>query len=270
MPDHRKTIGILQPVFLPWLGYFEQMAQADHFIFLDDVQYTRQDWRNRNRIKTASGPIWLTVPTKKHPHRSSIRDIKINQEHDWQRRHIKSIEQNYGRCPYFQPFFSELVEAYRRDLRILVDLDCRLIKLMCRYLEIDTPTSFSSDVPRPAPDVRAEADGGPRTQRLIDICKHHRADRFYEGARGRDYININTFRSAGVDVIFQDYQHPEYPQQFGEFLSHMSAIDLIMNTGPEAPKILRWEWVSEDVAFSRKTGDGPVEPLVRPFPRGES
>ena len=101
-------IGILQPVFLPWLGYFEQMARVDHFVFLDDVQYTAQDWRNRNRIKTASGSIWLTVPVKGHPLGALIRGIEINQEQKWLRKHLLSIEQNYRNCPHFQPFFREL------------------------------------------------------------------------------------------------------------------------------------------------------------------
>ncbi len=230
MPQTRRTIGILQPVYLPWLGYFEQMAYADHFVFLDDVQYTHQDWRNRNRIKTATGSIWLSVPIRRRSHRTPLCDIEINTEHGWQRRHLRSIEQSYSKCPHFQPLFDELADEIRQPPTRLVDLDCRLIGLLCKYLEIDTPTSFASQVPQ-AP--------GDKNQRLIDLCRHHGAELFYEGARGRDYIDVERFHRAGIDVIFQSYRHPVYRQAFGEFLSHQSAIDLIMNTGPEAPAILR-------------------------------
>ena len=108
---HARVIAILQPVYLPWLGYFEQMAVADHFVFMDDVQYTRHDWRNRNRIKTAAGSIWLTVPVRKHPRDALIRDVEINYSENWPRKHLRSIEISYRKCPYFEPLFRELEVA---------------------------------------------------------------------------------------------------------------------------------------------------------------
>lgn len=228
------TVGILQPVYLPWLGYFEQMARTDHFVFLDDVQYTHQDWRNRNRIKTATGPTWLTVPIRRCPLHTPICEVEINDEHGWQRRHLRTIEQNYGKCRHFQPFFDDLASELRRAPRHLADLDCRLIHLLCRYLEIETPTSRASTISpsaQPAPRDRQE--------RLIDLCRHFGATRFYEGRSGRSYIDVDLFEEAGIEVVFQEYRHPSYRQAFGEFVSHQSAIDLVMNTGPEAPAILR-------------------------------
>lgn len=225
-----KTIGILQPVYLPWLGYFEQLAYAGHFVFLDDVQYTHQDWRNRNRIKTANGSTWLTVPIRRRPHGTLLRDVEVNQEQPWRRRHLRSIEQSYRKCPHFEPLYSELAAELEAVPRRLVDLDVRLIRLLCGHLDIDTPTSYSSEVRR---------QGAGRQERLIEICRAQAATRFYEGARGADYIEVERFRRAGVEVIFQSYRHPTYSQPYGEFLSHQSAIDLIMNTGPEAPAILR-------------------------------
>lgn len=236
-----ETIGILQPSYLPWLGYFEQLARADRFVFLDDVQYTRQDWRNRNRIKTASGPIWLTVPVKKHSLGAQIREIEVNYEHRWQRRHLLSIEQSYSKSRYFQPFFGELEQELSTRVSRLVDLDCRLIRLICRYLGIDTPTCRSSELPtndglRPVTGPGAVSDPN---QRLIDICRYFGAARFYEGASGAAYIDVERFQRSGLEVVFQAYRHPSYPQAFGDFVSHLSAIDLIMNTGPDAPEILR-------------------------------
>lgn len=249
-----STIGILQPMYLPWLGYFEQMAVVDRFVFLDDVQYTRQDWRNRNRIKTATGSIWLTVPVKKHRLGTRIRDIEINHEHHWQRRHLRSIEQNYGKCPFFQPLFGELESELDACPDRLAELDCRLIALLCRFLEIETETFLASELAESAgsgaaPGVQAREDPN---QRLIDLCLRLGGSRFYEGARGADYIDVERFRQAGVEVVFQDYQHPTYPQPFGEFLPYQSAIDLVMNTGPEAPAILR----SSSAVGDRWSGSG--------------
>lgn len=242
MASSGKIIAILQPVYLPWLGYFEQIARADHFVFLDDVQYTRQDWRNRNRIKTATGSIWLTVPIRRRSLKTLIRDVEINAEQDWPRRHLRSIEQSYSKCPHFQPFFGDVTGELRQPPRLLADLDCRLIRLVCRYLEINTPTSFSSEVPRtPRPLCGAsQASEIPdRNQRLIDICEHLGAQGFYEGSKGRSYIDTDRFRRAGIEVVFQSFQHPSYRQAFGRFLPYQSAIDLIMNAGPEAPAIVR-------------------------------
>ncbi len=232
----RTIIAILQPVYLPWLGYFEQMVVADRFVFMDDVQYTRRDWRNRNRIKTAGGSIWLTVPVVKHRRRARISDIEINYRQDWRRRHLRSIEVSYCKCPYFQPLFGELEQVLAATPARLLDLDCRLIRLLCRHLDISTPTSLSSEVPRAEEDAGTERD---KNQRIIDICRHFGADLLYDGARAADFIDVERFRQSGIEVVFQDYRHPTYQQAFGEFLSHQSAVDLVMNTGSEAPEILR-------------------------------
>lgn len=228
-----KIVAILQPVYLPWLGYFEQMAVADHFVFLDDVQYTRHDWRNRNRVKTATGPIWLTVPVRKHRRDSPIHDIEINNREDWRRRHLRSIEVNYSKCPYFQPLYSELERELSVSRSRLVDLDTSLISLLCRHLAITTPTSLASAIAKTAPSA------GDPNRRILEICRHHEAEILYDGARAARFIDVERFRDAGIEVVFQDYRHPRYRQAFGEFLSHQAAIDLIMNTGPEAPAILR-------------------------------
>ena len=229
MPE-KKVISILQPVYLPWMGYFEQMAYVDEFIFMDDVQYTRHDWRNRNRIKTANGPIWLTVPVKKHPLKTALRDIEINYSRNWVHKHLKSIEHNYKKTPYFQPLFSDIEAILTSKPAMLVELNCRLIRMLCTYLAIGTPTAFSSEVPATTPGL---------AERVIEICRHFGARVLYNGAKSAGYLHVEEFRKAGIALIFQDYQHPTYPQAFGNFLSHQSVLDLIMNTGPEAGTILR-------------------------------
>ncbi len=249
--NRRIIIGIIQPTFLPWLGYFEQIACADHFVLLDDVQYTHQDWRNRNRIKTASGPVWLTVPIRRRNHRALISEIVINYEKDWVARHLKTIRQNYGKCRYSQPLFSELEAVYRCRYQQLVELDVHLTKLLCQYLQIDTPISLSSQIPRIG-DASEVDPAGPRLApdknlRLIEICRHFSVNLFYEGASGASYIDIERFQRHDITVVFQNYRHPTYPQRHGEFLPYMSVVDLIMNTGPEAGQILRSSPVPEQL-----------------------
>lgn len=230
MRTTHKILGILQPCYLPWLGFFEQMAMVDHFVLLDDVQYTRQDWRNRNRIKTSSGVIWLTVPIQRRSHKALLNEIMINDETRWQRRHLRSIAQSYSKCPFFQPLYADLEREIAGSRGSLVDLDCRLIRLLAGYLDIDVSLSFASEVPK-------LAEG--RNERIRELLRAHRAICFYEGASGRDYLDVELLNRAGIGVVFQDYRHPVYRQVHGDFVSHLSAIDLIMNTGPEAPAILR-------------------------------
>lgn len=242
MAQQRKIIGILQPVYLPWLGYFEQMACSDLFVFMDDVQYTRRDWRNRNRIKTASGSIWLTVPVRQHPRGTLIKDISINHEQGWARKHIRSIEVSYQRCPFFEPLFSELAQVLGRRQQRLLELDCDLIALLCRHLEIGTPTACSSAVPRAQSRIEGHDQDHPnagKNRRIIEICRHFGATALYDGARAAAFVDSELFRRNGIEVVFQDYQHPTYPQAFGEFAPQQSVIDLIMNTGAEAATILR-------------------------------
>jgi hypothetical protein len=229
----RFAIGILQPAYLPWIGYFEQIASVDRFVVLDDVQYTHRDWRNRNRIKGPNGPVWLTVPICRQPLATPINQIRINDEHRWRRRHLMSIRQSYGRCPFFEPFFSQFEEILLEPYSHIVDLDLALMRLMCEYLEITTPIVRSSELNAECDDIRFEdSNTTAANARLIRLCTSLGAGVFYEGARGRDYLDVEAFNAQGVAVVFQDFDHPEYPQRHGGFLAQLSAIDLIMNVGP--------------------------------------
>jgi len=247
----KKVLGILQPVFLPWTGYFEQMAYVDQFIFMDDVQYTRHDWRNRNKIRVANGLVWLTVPVKKHDRDCSIKDIKINYQKNWIRKHIKTIELSYKKRPYFMPFFKDLSEILESRPPNLCELDVRLIKLIAEYLEIVTPTDFSSNVPRNGNEtqINEHSEGSSseqsKNQRIVEICKYFKADILYDGKRAEEFIDKDYFKENGIEVIFQNYIHPSYRQAFDGFIPYQSVIDLIMNEGPDAPKILRTSPVPE-------------------------
>jgi len=229
-----KWIGILQPAYLPWLGFFEQLDRVDLFVLLDHVQYTRRDWRSRNRILTHDGPIWLTVPVKKPPGGSmlgqTIREAEVDGEQPWARRHLRSIELAYSRAPFFDRYFPELEELYGRPFRYLAELDEALRVLLCRWLGIATPVVSSSEL----------GVTSAKGELILDLCLETGATDYYSGAAARSYLDADRFAEHGVRVWYQGYQHPTYPQLHGDdFVSHLSVLDLLMNVGPESLEVIR-------------------------------
>lgn len=222
-------LAIMQPGYLPWLGFFELMAYADLFVYFNDVQYTRQDWRNRNRVKTANGIVWLSVPVDAAPTTTSINHIRISYRERWYQKHLNIIEASYCKLPYFQPFFGELSHVLKEKYELLQDLDDAVIRLCMRYLDIDCRLAWSSDLGIVSCD---------KNDRLIQVCKAYSAPLLYDSKASQTFIETARFAAEGIEVVFQDYQHPQYPQRWGDFVSHLSAIDLIMNTGPEARQYL--------------------------------
>lgn len=229
-------IGILQPAYIPWLGYFEQIAYVDLFVFMDDVQYTRHDWRNRNRVKTSGGESWLTVPVKRHAFGTPINQVEINYDKNWISKQLKTLQHNYGVCGHFNPFFDTVEQQLAQRFQRLVDLDCALIREISRYLKIDTPFALASEVRRsPAPP---DGDADAKNWRILEICRHYNATVLYDGASAAQFIDVQRFAREGFRVVFQNYVHPRYPQRFGEFLTHMSTLDLIFNLGSAAREVL--------------------------------
>jgi len=224
-------MAVLQPGYLPWLGYFDQMARCDVFVCLDDVQYTKQDWRNRNRVKGEAGPIWLAVPIRKHSLRTRIGDIEIDDTHLWRRKHWRTIEQCYHSAPHFEAAGPELAAMYANDWRRLVDLDRAMVEWSCKQLGLTPTIVYASDL---------EIESDDPNERLLEIADRLGATVFYEGSAGRDYLDLDRFASRGVIVEFQDFAHPYYSQQWPKvgFVSHLSALDLILNVGPEAGAVL--------------------------------
>lgn len=223
-------IAILQPGYLPWLGYFDQLARVDVFVHYDDVQYTRADWRNRNRIKSPTGPAWLSIPVLTKNHRTlRICDIVIAAD-TWRATHRKSIEHAYRRAPFFDLVFPWLDEFYSQPVERLADACIASAELLARLIGIETRT------------VRGSALSGfedlRKTDRLIAICRHFGATDYLSGAAARGYLDVAAFTAAGIRVEFQEYRHPLYPQLWGDFASHLSVVDLLMNAGPASRKIL--------------------------------
>lgn len=218
-------IGILQPGYLPWLGFFEQLYRTDLFVLYDDVQYDKHGWRNRNRIKTAQGIQWLTVPVlHKFSDKSPVSAIQINNQQPWAKKHLTSIQHAYGKAPFFKSYFSVFEEVYAQSWEYLADLDIHFIQRIAAMLGLGYKTLVRSS------ELNLTQTG--KQERLVEICQHFGAHTFYEGAAGKNYIDTGLFAANGVAVKFQDYHHPVYAQLHGEFQPYLSIVDLVFNQGP--------------------------------------
>ena len=218
------TLVVLQPGYLPWLGFFDQVYRSDIFVFYDDVQFDKNGWRNRNRIKSPSGPHWLTVPVRVNSLEQRIFETEIDDRQPWARKHLGTIRQFYAKAPYLKRYLPELEETLmgRRWTR-LIDLDVAVIELMCRWLGIERPMLRSSEL----------GLTGERSERLLNICLSQGASRYLSGSAARAYLDTELFAAHGIEVLWQDYQHPVYAQQHGEFIPFLSALDLLLNCGED-------------------------------------
>jgi len=219
--------AIHQPQYLPWLGYFDKVAQADIFVILDDVQYKKNEWQNRNKIKTAQGWQWLTVPVI-YKFGEKINQVKINNQANWRKQHYQSLSINYKKASYFvqyDPFFKQV---YEQSWDKIVDINVYLLKHLLQLLKINTRLIRSSEL-----GIKTAS-----TERLVDICKSLKADTYLSGIGGRDYLDLPLFSQNNISVIFQEYKHPEYVQLYNKFEPFMSVVDLLFNHGQESISIL--------------------------------
>lgn len=223
------TVVVLQPGYLPWLGFFDQLRRSDVFVYYDDVQYDKHGWRNRNRIKTQAGPLWLTVPVR-HSGLGfpRIMDVEIDSRSPWARKHVASIRQAYAGAPFLRSYLPELEELLQRRWERIVDLDIAAVDVMARWFGLGRRTERSS----------ALGIGGERSERLLAICRHFNASTYISGDSAQDYLDTDLFARHGIDVEWQRFTHPTYPQQHGEFMPFMSALDLILNCGDESLAVL--------------------------------
>lgn len=225
-----KRIAILQSNYLPWKGYFDLIASVDEFVLYDDMQYTRRDWRNRNRIKTPAGLQWLTVPVRvKGRFEQTIRDTLIDGS-DWAGKHWKALSLNYRQAPSFEATAAWLAPLYQRGWTHLSMLNRALIEAVCAQLHIATPLSNSWDY--------ALADD--RNERLASICAQAGAQIYVSGPSARTYLDEAAFRRQGIAVEWFDYgPYREYPQLWGAFERQVSIVDLLFNVGVDAPGLVR-------------------------------
>ncbi|PYN46187.1 MAG: hypothetical protein DMD95_06985 [Candidatus Rokuibacteriota bacterium] len=224
-------IAIHQPHYLPWLGYFAKWAAADLFVFLDTVQYEKNGWQNRNRIKTRDGPRWLTAPVRARLG-TAIRDVMIDTTQPWRARHLRAIDNAYARAPSWPRHRDELQSFYGREWDRLAPLAVESARWLARALGISIPTRLASDLTLPDRD-RTDA-----TARLVGLCQAVGADIYLAGRDGALYLDADQFAAAGIAVETQRYEHPVYVQEHGEFAPFLSALDLLLMHGDEALGIL--------------------------------
>jgi len=219
-------VAVHQPQYIPWLGYFDKIAKSDRFVFLDQVQYKEREFQNRNKIRTKDGWMWLTVPAvSRHGGRQKICDVLIDNSAGWQRQHLESLRSWYGRAPFFNEHLPFFEDVYKRQWERLADLSTHIIKYLLEKFSISTPLTFEAEL-----DIHSA-----KTDRIIEICQKMKADTYLSGAGGRDYLEEEKFGRAGIKLVYQDYKHPVYRQQFmkdkDDFIPYMSALDLLFNEG---------------------------------------
>lgn len=226
-----KVIAILQSNYIPWKGYFDLINSVDEFVLYDDMQYTRRDWRNRNKIKTPSGTQWLTIPVQvKGKYSQRINETHIS-DSAWAGQHWKSILTNYQRASYFQ-HYHDLFEALYMSASqtLLSQINEHFLRAICEVLGIKTRISWSSEY--------EIIDG--KTERLVSICQQSGATHYMSGPAAKSYIDAAQFQAAGISLSFMDYDgYPEYPQLFPPFDHAVSILDLIFNVGTDAPNYMK-------------------------------
>jgi hypothetical protein len=211
-----------QPQYLPWLGFFDKMDRADLFVLLDTVQYKKNEWQNRNRIRTAAGWQWLTVPVHfRFP--MTLREVAIDESGVWRRKHREALRLHYARAPHRGALLSRLDDLLQEPAAGLADLNTRLVKLMAEILGVRTPVILASS-------LEALPDGADA--RLIALCRRLGCSTYLAGDGGRSYMDLEAFDRAGIRVESQRFRHPVYPQSHPGFEPNLSAVDFLMCRGP--------------------------------------
>jgi hypothetical protein len=221
-------ISIHQPGYIPWLGFFDKIFSCEKFVFLDDVQFQKNEFQNRNKIRVFDGDMWLTVPVKSKSD-TLLYDVKIDNTSNWIKKHIKSIELNYSNSEFFNEYWPEFELIFRKKYDNLINLNIDIIKFLLEKLKIKTETICSSEL----------NISDKNSDRILKICKALKAETYISGISGKNYLNIDDFKKNGIDIIFQKFQHPTYHQVFEPFHLNMSTIDLLFNEGGKASKIIK-------------------------------
>lgn len=220
-------IAIHQPEHLPYLGFMYKMSQCDLFVLLDDVQFQKNGFQNRNRIKTSQGAQWITVPVL-HSFGQKINEVNIENRTNWSRKHMQSFQANYAQAPYFWKYSSHLQDIYSKPWVSLCELNMALILFFAKELGLQTKILRSSSVSKT----------GEKNELLLSLCKTLHATSYLSGM-GASYLDVSLFQQNNIPVQYTNFTHPSYQQLYGEFLPNMSTLDLLMNCGPASAKILR-------------------------------
>lgn len=223
-------VAISQSNYIPWKGYFDMIAKSDVFVLYDEMQYTRRDWRNRNKIKTPNGLIWLTIPVKaKGNYYQKINEIRVS-DRGWAKKHLKSIELNYKKAAYFETVFPLIEQWYKEaaEFDFLSEINRFFLEKICDRIGIKTRLVNSSQY----------TITGSKTEALISILDQmDNVDVYISGPSAKDYLNTTPFQSRDIEIEWMDYQHyPEYTQLYGSFEHGVSVLDVLLNCGFESTK----------------------------------
>jgi hypothetical protein len=224
----KNTVSIHQPGYIPWMGFFKKIQSSDIFIFLDDVQFEKNGWHNRNKIKTSENWMWLTIPVKAKLG-MNLNEIKIDYSSKWINKHKKSIELNYSKTKFFKEYWRNFEEIFEKKYEFLIDINVEFINKILEMLNVKTKIILSSSL----------GITKKKSARILEICKSVNTSNYLSGIMGEEYLNLEEFKKNGIMVNFQDYQHPIYKQNYESFLPNMSIIDLLFNEGSNSEKILR-------------------------------
>lgn len=214
-------ISVHQPAYLPWLGYFDKICRSNVFVFLDTVQFETNSYVNRNKIKTLQGKCWLTIPVRSKGHMSNtIMDIGIDNTKNWRKKHQKTIFHSYSKSKFFHDLYPKLTNLYKQTDNNLADTIFAQTLFWLEELEISTKVVRSSQL----------EIGSKNSELIVNLCEHFNATKYISGALGRNYLDENEFRERSIEIEFQNYVHPCYPQLHGKFIPNLSIVDFLMNS----------------------------------------
>jgi WbqC-like protein family len=227
-----KKVAISQSNYIPWRGYFNNIKMVDEFVLYDDMQYTKRDWRNRNKIKTPNGLKWLTIPVEvKGKFFQKINETKISDKH-WNTKHLNILKSNYVKARCYKNVIGFIEELYNTATHnYLSEINYHFLSEICTYLKIDTKISFSNDY---------KLLKGDKTEKLVDLCLQLEASEYYTGSAAKNYMDKSLFEKENISVFYFDYSnYPEYSQLYGKFEHQVSILDLIFNEGEVAVNFLK-------------------------------
>jgi len=223
------TVAIHQPMYLPYPGVFNKIKNSDVFVFLDDAQYTRSYFYNRNRVKAPDGELMLTVPVVK-PHGLKLSEVRISPNVDWQERHFKTFERLYKKSDHYAEHRDYFEQVYSRRWDFLNDLNIETMRYLMEALELDVPVYYSSQLLK-GEEVYA-------TERLVAICNKLGATKYISGIGGKNYVDEGLFEREGIELVYQEYRPREYKQRFPPFIPNLSVVDLLFNMGERSVEFI--------------------------------
>jgi WbqC-like protein family len=224
-------VSIHQPAYLPWLGYFDRVVGSDVHVVLDNVQFEKNSFINRNKVRTHQGWCWLTVPIKTAGRfgKLSISDLEIADEKPWAAKHWNTVRLSYSKAPFFQEHARFFEDSYSRRWTRLADLLEATTDYLFNAFGIATKRYLASQL----------KVGGKKDELVVNICRELGATVYLSGPLGRNYLREELFQEHGIAVQYHDYRHPKYPQIYPDFQPYMSALDLLFNVGPRSLEIMR-------------------------------